>query len=63
MTKEQLQQQIKEVELDIFYLAMKDMWDRKDFERDDELHKKLKELQEALNDQHIHKSETQQRVD
>lgn len=50
-----LKEQIQEIKQDIFYLAMKDNWTKEDFDRDDELHQKLKEL-EAQYDQHIHKS-------
>lgn len=43
-----LKKEIKEVEQDIFYLAMKDNWNKADFDRDDVLYQKKKNLEKQI---------------
>ena len=38
------EEKIRELENTRFFLAMKDNWNRKDFERDEELRKEIEEL-------------------
>lgn len=38
------EERIRELENKRFFLAMKDFWNRKDFERDEELRKEIEEL-------------------
>lgn len=46
MTKEQIEQRIKQLEDQLFYLDMKDRWDRQDYETHDKIVEELRELQE-----------------
>ena len=38
------EERIEELENRRFFLAMKDFWDRRDFERDEELRREIEEL-------------------
>jgi hypothetical protein len=48
MTREEVEKRMKEVETMMFYLAMKDYWTTKDFERNDKLKEELSNLEKQL---------------
>lgn len=48
MTREEVKKRMKEVETMMFYLAMKDYWTTKDFERNKKLKKELSNLEKQL---------------
>lgn len=58
MKIEEIKKQIEEIEWSLFYLSMKDCWDRSDYdyekeliERKNELENQLKSLERGLNDE------------
>lgn len=48
MMREKIEKRIDELESARFFLAMKDRWDRRDYEADDKMFKELLELKEQL---------------
>ena len=48
MTIEQIKEEIKDIENQLFYLAMKDNWDRSDYEDERELIEKKNKLKAQL---------------
>ena len=48
MTKEEIENKIKELRYDIFILAMDDHWSTKDFDRDRQMNEELRELERQL---------------
>lgn len=48
MTREEIEKRMKEVETMMFYLAMKDYWTTKDFERNDKLKEEFSNLEKQL---------------
>lgn len=48
MTREEMQKRLETLETRSFYLAMKDHWDRKDFELDTKMFNEMLELKKAL---------------
>lgn len=48
MTREAIEKRINELEDARFFLAMKDRWDRRDYEADDKWFKELLGLKEQL---------------
>ena len=48
MTKEEIKKRIDELEDDIFFLAMKDRWNKRDYELDTKWNNELKELKKEL---------------
>ena len=48
MTRQEIEKKIEELENRRFFLAMKDFWDRKDFELDDKLYDEIRELKKEL---------------
>lgn len=58
-----LEKKIQEVKEDKFYLAMKDNWTREDFDRDDELDKKLTELEKQVEELRAERAKLEKRSD
>lgn len=48
MTREEIKGKIEEIERRRFFLAMKDMWNREDFERDRKWYNEVRELEKEL---------------
>lgn len=48
MTRQEIENKIKEIENKRFFLAMKDMWNREDFERDRKWNNEVRELEKEL---------------
>ena len=48
MAKEEIIKRIEEINTDRFYLAMKDNWDRRDYDLDIKWYRELVELRELL---------------
>lgn len=48
MTREEINKRMEELENARFFLAMKDRWDRRDYEADDKMFRELLELKEQL---------------
>lgn len=49
MTVEEARARIEELETKIFLLAMKDFWDRRDFEEDDKMNREVLTLKKTYN--------------
>lgn len=49
MTTQEIKTEIERQERERFYLAMKDFWDNKDYERDRKLRERIEELNKQLN--------------
>ena len=48
MTKREIEERIEKLEDSRFYLSMKDFWDRRDYQRDNELCNEIRKLREEL---------------
>lgn len=48
MTKEEIKKRIEKIEYNQFLLAMKDHWNRKDYEADDKMYTEIIELRKKL---------------
>lgn len=49
MTVEEARARYEELETQSFLLAMKDFWDRRDFEKDDEMNREMLTLKQTYN--------------
>ncbi len=55
MTKDEILQEIDNVETRIYYLDMKDRWSTRDYELDDQFRKRLTELKRLLKEKEVEK--------
>ena len=55
MTKDEILQEIDNVETKIYYLDMKDRWSTRDYELDDQFEKRLTELKRLLKEKEVEK--------
>lgn len=55
MTKDEILQEIDNVETKIYYLDMKDRWSARDYELDDQFEKRLTELKRLLKEKEVEK--------
>jgi hypothetical protein len=49
MTREEIKKRIEDLEEKRFYLAMKDMWNKEDYRKNDEWYTEIIELKKLLN--------------
>lgn len=57
MTREEIKKRIESLEEKRFYLAMKDMWNKEDYRKNDEWYAEIIELKKLLN-QEVNMKET-----
>ena len=55
LTKDEILQEIDNVETKIYYLDMKDRWSTRDYELDDQFEKRLTELKRLLKEKEVEK--------